>query len=488
LNGKKSKIEKLAKAASYISGFDEMMYGGLPEGRTTLIEGGPGTGKSILALEFLYRGAMAGKAGIFVAFEERASAVRRNALTLGWDLKILEKAGKLAIIEVHLDPKTIISGDFDLTSLLAIIDGQAKVLGSKRIVFDAMDILLRLFDNISRERSEMYALHEWLLSREMTAILTVKATDGSELFRRYEFLEFMADCVIRLAQHPGEWVSTRELQVIKYRGSDFGRNAYPLVIQPGGISVIPISEVGLQHKALGPYISSGNPDLDSLLGGGYRLGSSILFAGASGTGKTTIANTFVESACDRGEKVLYLGFEESEESMVETMLSPGIDLHPAVKAGLLKIVTAMPEAYGTEKHLIRTFQMIGEFKPVHVVVDSISSFERMGSSRAAFEFAMRLVNHCKDKGITVILLNQSTGGTDDRQAISGLGISSIIDAILWLRFVEAGNKLKRVLLAIKSRGSNHSTQYRDFRITDDGIKLSEESPDDGCAIPGAAKR
>ena len=170
------------------------------------------------------------------------------------------------------------------------------------------------------------------------------------------------------------------------------------------------------------------------------------------------------------------------------MLSPGIDLHPAVKAGLLKIVTAMPEAYGTEKHLIRTFQMIGEFKPVHVVVDSISSFERMGSSRAAFEFAMRLVNHCKDKGITVILLNQSTGGTDDRQAISGLGISSIIDAILWLRFVEAGNKLKRVLLAIKSRGSNHSTQYRDFRITDDGIKLSEESPDDGCAIPGAAKR
>lgn len=488
MNSKKSKIKKLAKAASYISGFDAMLNGGLPEGRTTLIEGGPGTGKSILALEFLYRGAMAGQAGIFVAFEERASAVRRNALTLGWDVEALEKKGKLAVIEARLDPKTIVTGDFNLKALLAIIDGQAKAIGAKRIVFDAMDILLRLYDNLAQERSEMYSLHEWLLDNEMTAVLTVKASEGNGLFVRYEFLEFMADCVIRLNQRPGEWVSTRELQVIKYRGSDFGRNAYPLVIQPGGISVIPISELGLQHKALGNYVSSGNAHLDSVLGGGFRLGSSILIAGASGTGKTTVANTFVKAACDRGEKVLYLGFEESEESMVATMLSPGIILKPAIKAGMLKIVTAMPEAYGTEKHLIRAFQMIDEFKPTHVIVDSISSFERMGSSRAAFEFAMRLVNHCKDKGITVFMVNQSTGGAEDRQAISGLGISSTIDAIIWLRFIEEQNRLKRVLLVIKSRGSNHSTQYRDFRITDTGIKFSKESPDKGRAIPGRAKK
>jgi circadian clock protein KaiC len=298
----------------------------------------------------------------------------------------------------------------------------------------------------------------------------------------------MADCVIRLIQRPGEWVSTRELQVIKYRGSDSGRNRYPFVIQPGGLSVIPISEFSLQHQALGPHVSSGNTQLDSVLGGGYRRASSVLLAGASGTGKTTIANTFVKAACDRGEKVLYLGFEESEEAMVATMLSPGIDLRPAIKAGLLKVVTALPEAFGTEKHLIRAFQMIDEFKPDHVIVDAISSFERMGSDRAAFEFAIRLVNWCKDKGITVILVNQSSGGSEDRQTISGLGISSTIDAILWLRFVEAGNKLKRVLLVIKSRGSKHSSQYHDFRITDHGIELSEESPDDGPAIPGKVKK
>ncbi len=488
MSRRKNGIEELAKAASHISGLDEIMYGGLPEGRTTLIEGTPGTGKSIVALEFLYRGALAGQAGILVAFEERASAVRRNALTMGWDLETLEKAGKLAIIDARMDPETVVSGDFNMKALLTIIEGQSKAMGAKRIVFDALDVLMRLFDSPARERGEMYFLHEWLLDREMTSIITVKASEGNSVFSRYEFLEFMADCVIRLIQRPGEWVSTRELQIIKYRGSDFGRNGYPFVIQPGGISVIPISQFGLQHPALGPPVSSGNARLDAILGGGYRRGSSVLLAGASGTGKTTIANTFVEAACRRGEKVLVLGFEESEQAMVGSLLSPGIDLRPAIKSGHLKIVTAMPESCGTEKHLVRTFELIDEFKPDHVVVDAISSFERMGSERAAFEFAMRLVNRCKDKGITVLLVNQSKGGQEDGVAITGLGISSTIDAILWLRFVERHGRLKRVLLVIKSRGSKHSSQYHDFRITDHGIEVSKEAPDDKRGTAGRTKK
>ena len=469
-------IKALDKAITYISGFDEILYGGLPLGRTTLIEGGPGTGKSIVGLEFLYRGALAGEPGIFVAFEERAESIRRNALTLGWDLPALEKKGKLAIIEARLGPEAVVSGDFNLKALLAIIEGQAKAIGARRIVLYALDVLLRLFDNPARERNEMYFLHEWLLDHRITSILTVKATEENNIFTRYEFLEYMADCVIRLIQRPQEWVSTRELQVIKYRGSDFGRNAYPFVIQPGGISVIPITGFGLQHQPLGPFISSGNTTLDRVLGGGFRQASSVLIAGSSGTGKTTIVSTFCRAACDRGEKVLFFGFEESEDAMLTTMLSPGIDLQPAVKKGLLKVITAMPEAFGTEKHLIRAFDMINEFKPDHVIVDAISSFERMGSGRAAFEFAMRLVNRCKDAGITLIMTNQSAGGSDDGIAISGLGISSIIDGLLWLRFVEFENELRRKLLVIKSRGSNHSNQYHDFKITGHGIKVSENNP------------
>lgn len=467
------KIQELEKAASYISGFDEILHGGLPAGRTTLVEGGPGTGKSIFGLEFLYRGALADQAGIFVTFEEQGQAVRRNALTLGWDLEALEQSGKLSIIEARLDPGTVVSGDFNIKGLLSIIDGQSRRLEAKRIVFDAMDVLLRLYDDPGRERGEMNTLHEWLLSYQMTAILTVKAGNGNTRAGRHEFLEYMADCVVRLIQHPGEWVATRELQILKYRGSDFGRNAYPFVIQPGGINVIPISEFGLQHKPLGAHITSGNAEVDLLLGGGYRKGSSILIAGYSGTGKTTIANTFVRAACDRGEKVLFIGFEESQESMVENMLSPGIDLRPAIEAGRLRVVTAMPEAFGTEKHLVRTFTAIEQFQPDHVIVDAVSAFVRMGSSRAAFEFAMRLVNRCKDRGVTVILINQSTGVSDDRQAISGLGISSIIDTILWLRFVEVHDAIQRNLVVIKSRGSKHSNSYNDFCITDRGIELAQ---------------
>jgi circadian clock protein KaiC len=480
-------VQKLDKAASYIAGFDEILNGGLPAGRTTLIEGSPGTGKSILGLEFLYRGALAGAPGIFVAFEERAAAVRRNARTLGWELEALEKAGSLAIVEARLGPETVVSGDFNLKALLAIIEGQSKAIGAKRIAFDALDVLMRLYNDPIRERSEIYYLHEWLLDREMTAILTVKAGEGYSISLRYEFLEFMADCVIRLIQRPGEWVATRELQIIKFRGSDFGRNGYPFVIQPGGLSVIPISEFGLQHQPLGPHISSGNARLDTILGGGFRRGSSILIAGSTGTGKTTIANSFVKAACDRGEKVLYLGFEESEEAMVGNMLSPGIDLQPAIAAGLLKVITAMPEAYGTEKHLVRTFKLIDELKPAHVVVDAISAFERMGSGRAAYEFAMRLVNWCRDRGVTLLMTNQSAGGAEDRAIISGLGISSMIDALLWLRFVEAGDRLERTLLVIKSRGSKNSNQYHPFLITDHGIEIRAGSAGDGPDPSGEAR-
>ncbi len=469
-------IQELEKAASHISGFDEILSGGLPEGRTTLIEGGPGTGKSILGLEFLYRGAVTDQAGVFVSFEEQGQAIRRNALTLGWDLEALEEAGKLSIIEAHLDPGTVVSGDFSISGLLSIIEGQSTSLGASRIVLDAMDVLLRLYNDPARERSEMYALHEWLLAHHMTAILTVKASDGNNAAGRYGFLEYMADCVIRLGQRSGEWASARELQVVKYRGSDFGRNAYPFVIQPGGVHVIPISEFALQHRPLGGRMTTGNAGLDVVLGGGYRKGSSILIVGSSGTGKTTVANTFVRAACARGERVLFVGFEESQEAMVDTMLSPGIDLRPAIEAGKLKVITAMPEAFGTEKHLVRTFGAIDQFRPDHVVVDAISAFVRMGSSRAAFEFAMRLVSMCKDRGITVMLTNQSLGASDDRDSITGLGISSLVDTILWLRFVELGDAVKRSLLVIKSRGSRHSHSYHDFRITDNGIDVVDKAP------------
>lgn len=465
---------QLRKVKTLITGLDEVLQGGFPRGRTVLISGGPGSGKTVLALEFLYRRALQGEPGIFVAFEERTAAIRENALTLGWDLSALEKAGKLALIEGHIDPDAVLSGELDVRGLLGVIEGIARTIGAEHIVLDAVDVLLRMFDNPGVERNQLYSLHEWLQSRGMTNIFTIKAVEDG-MRGRYEFMDFMADCVVRLEQRSLKFVSTRELQVIKYRGSGFGRNAYPFVIAQGGVQLIPISMFGLQHQPLGPHMPSGSSELDEILGGGYRRGSSILIGGVSGTGKTTLAATFAASACGRGDKLLYLGFEESTEAMVTSMLSPGIDLRPAMQAGRLRMMTSMPEAMGTEQHVIWAITEIDSFHPDHVIVDALSAFKRMGSERAAFEFAMRLINYSKDRGITVLLTNQSRFDEGPGE-ISGMGISSIIDTAIYLGYAESNQALSRYLLVIKSRGSKHSTQYHLFDITDEGIKVEKAPP------------
>jgi circadian clock protein KaiC len=484
-----TKAEKcsLPKIPTFIAGLDDILNGGIPENRTTIISGGPGCGKSIFGIEFLYNGAIKGHPGIYVTFEERADAVRQNALTMGWDLSELEKQNKIFVMQANLDPKTLISGDFSLMGLFAIIEGKAKSMNCKRIVVDAIDILLRMFNDFNRERSEYYVLHDWFTSRKMTSILTVKSSQDHGLATRYEFLDFMADCVIHLDQRVREQISTRRIRVTKYRGSDFGRNEYPYVISDKGLSIIPISTSGLRHKPLGIPVSSGNESLDSILGGGYRKASCILIAGITGAGKTTMANTFIESACKRDEKVLFIGFEESEEAIVTNMLSPGIDLRPAIDSKKLRFLTSLPEAMGAEEHLMRAFNQIEEDKPDHLVLDAISACERMGSKQIAFEYLIRLLNHCKENDITCILLNQTVQSMDIHQ-ISGMEISSMVDTALFLGMVEVGGEINRMLLVLKSRGLAHSNQYREFLITNKGIELLDVYVGEGGVLTGAARQ
>ena len=483
----RTKAKGLRKATTRIAGLDEVLNGGLPAGQTTLISGGPGTGKSILGLEFLYHGAAAGEPGIFVTFEERTPAIRQNALTLGWDLAPLEQAGKLFLMEAHVDPQAVLSGEFNLKGLIAIINGKATAMKADRIVIDALDVLLRLFDDPARERNELYVLHDWLIDHDMTAVLTVKTAKDDQSSGRYEFLDFMANCVIYLDQRVTGQIATRRLRVLKYRGSGFGRNEYPFCITDEGITIIPISSAGLQHKPLGPKVSSGHPRLDILLDGGYRRASCILISGTTGTGKTTLASTFVQSACERGEKVLYINFEESQDAMVSGMLSPGVDLRPPLQAGRLRFLTAMPEAMGVEEHLILAFKAIKAFQPDHVVVDAISACERIGTKEAAYDYLMRLANVCKEQGITLILTNQTSGFREEHE-ISGIGISSMVDTVIFLRYIEIGGEINRMVLIMKSRGSKHSNQYREFLITDHGIDIADVYVGEGGVMTGAARQ
>lgn len=470
--GLRSKGRELPKVQTGIAGLDSVLGGGLPAGRMTLVSGSAGSGKSVLGLQCLLHGASAGEPGILVMFEERPAAVRQNVRSRGWDLARLERKGSLWLMDARLSPDMVVSGDFSIKGLLAILDQKIKAMGARRIVIDAVDSLLYMYNNPLRERHELYLLHEWLLDRGLTTVMTVKAVPQEAPAPGYAFLDFMADCLIHLDQRVTAQITTRRMRVIKYRGSGYGRNEYPFVISEEGLTVIPITSAELAHRALGPRMSSGLQGLDAVLAGGYRRGASILIVGTAGSGKTTLASLFAQAACRRGERVLYLNFEESPDSLVSSMRSPGLALRPLIKNGTLRVRSYLPEAMGVEEHLFHALHSLDAFRPRHIVVDAISACKRMGSEQAAFEYLMRLLNTCKERGITCVYLNQAMG-LDIVAEISGIGVSSLIDTVVLLRHVPVGGTMKRELVVIKSRGSTHSNRFCEFRITDRGIVVGK---------------
>lgn len=486
----RGKRRPIPKVSTQITGLDEILEGGLPRGRTTLVNGGPGSGKTVLGLEFLCRGAMAGEPGVFVTFEERADAIRQNARSMGWDLAALEKAGKMAIIEARLPGEEVLSGDFEIQGMMAIVGGHARRIGAKRIVLDALDVLLRVYDDVKRERTELSRLHEWLTDQGLTSILSVKTHRNESLGSQYEFLDFMADAVIQLDHRVVGQVATRRLRVIKYRGSGFGTNEYPYVFGEHGIVLFPLTTTELTHQPLGRKVSTGLKGLDLMLEGGFRRSSCILISGNSGAGKTTLASTIAQAACRRRERVLYLNFEESKEAMISGMCSAGIDLRPSLRARRMLIQTAMPESTGSDDHLNRVMETIASFKPDHLILDAVSACVRMGSEKAAFDFMMRLISAVKERGITSVLTNQINGRMGEDEQISGVGFSSIVDAVVQLRFVDTEQEVNRQIYIVKSRGSGHSNRRQLFVITDRGIEFPDASrgPPVGTGKNGRSSR
>lgn len=461
----------LGKLGSGVDGLDAVLEGGYPAGRTTMVKGGPGAGKTLLALQFLVHNAIHGTPGIFVTFEESIDAVRMNAATLGWDLPALEAKGLLFLHRARLDPAAVTSGNFSLLGLMAILDGKARSMDARLLVIDAIDILMRRFDDPARARDQLNLLHDWLDTQATTAILSVKLSDEADTSALPMRLDYMADCVVQLDHRVSEQISTRRLRVLKYRGSGFGSNEFPYVIGGSGISLVPIASASLAHKPLGAHLSSGNDVLDAALSGGYREGACVLIAGPSGSGKTTVACTFVEAACRRGDKVLFVSFEESPEALASAIRSVGIDLQPATLSGHLRLDCSLPESKGSDEHLFQHLQIIRSFQPDDVVIDAISACSRMGSGKAAFDYCMRLVNACKDAGITCLLVNEMSGSDFDED-LSGLGLTSLVDTVIQLRFEPTDDELRRSLVIRKARGCRHSPRLHELRITDDGIVLT----------------
>jgi circadian clock protein KaiC len=462
----------LPKVPTGITGLDEITGGGFPKGRPTLVCGAAGCGKTLLAMEFLVRGATEfDEPGAFIAFEETAEELTQNVRSLGFDLDDLQAKEKLSIDYVRIERSEIEeTGEFDLEGLFVRLGLAIDSIGAKRVVLDTLETLFGGFNNQAILRSELRRLFRWLKDKGVSAVITAERGDGA--LTRQGLEEYVSDCVILLDHRVTENVSTRRLRIVKYRGTTHGTNEYPFLIDEDGFSVLPLTSAGLNHAVSDERISSGVPRLDAMLGGkGYYRGSSILISGTAGTGKSSLSAHFAAETCRRGERCLYLAFEESPTQIMRNMRSIGIDLEPFIKKGLLKIHASRPTFQGLEMHLVQMHKMVAEFEPAAVIVDPISNFTASGASADAESMLLRLVDFLKARQITAFLTNLTAGGNAWER--TDVGISSIIDTWLLLRDIELGGERNRGLYVLKSRGMHHSNQIREFLLTSQGVQLED---------------
>jgi circadian clock protein KaiC len=463
---------QLAKAPTGIAGLDEIMGGGLPRGRPTLVCGGAGCGKTLFAMEFLVRGAIQyGEPGVFMAFEESAEELTQNVRSLGFDLDDLVAANKLAIDYVRVDRGEIEeTGEYDLEGLFIRLGLAIDSVGAKRVVLDTIETLFGGLSNPSILRSELRRLFRWLKDRGVTTVITGERGDGQ--LTRQGLEEYVSDCVILLDHRVTEQLSTRRLRVVKYRGTHHGTNEYPFLIDESGISVLPITSLGLRHGASSDRVSSGVPKLDAMLGGdGFYRGSSVLVSGTAGTGKTSLAASFADATCRRGERCLYFAFEESQQQLIRNMRSIGIDLLPWIEKGLLNFHASRPTLHGLESHLVTIHKLVSDFGPRVVVVDPLSNFTSAGSTLEVRSMLLRLIDYLKAEQITAFFTSLTSGG--DSLERTETEVSSIIDTWLLLRDIELAGERNRGLFVLKSRGMAHSNQIREFRLTSQGLDLLE---------------
>ena len=477
---------QLPKAPTGIQGLDEITAGGLPKGRPTLVCGSAGCGKTLLAMEFLVRGATQfNEPGVFMAFEETAQDLTQNVASLGFDLKDLIARKKMVLDFVYIERSEIEeTGEYDLEGLFIRLGHAIDSIGAKRVVLDTIESLFAGLPNPLILRAELRRLFRWLKAKGVTAIITGER--GEDTLTRQGLEEYISDCVIVLDHRVSDQVSSRRLRVVKYRGSTHGTNEYPFLIDEDGISVLPVTSLGLQQAASTQRIPTGVARLDAMLGGaGYYRGSSVLISGTAGTGKTSLAMHFAEAACRRGERAIYFAFEESPNQIMRNMRSIGLDLQAWVQKGLLQFQATRPTFAGLEMHLTTMHKAINAFKPQVVIVDPLNSFVIGGNETEVKSMLMRLVDFLKMRQITGLFTSLTTSGEPLEQ--SEVAISSLIDTWLLLRAIEIGGERNRGLYILKSRGMAHSNQIREFLLTNHGVELRDVYVGASGVLTGSAR-
>jgi circadian clock protein KaiC len=473
---------QLPKTPTGISGLDEVTRGGLPRGRSTLVCGPAGCGKTLLAMEFLVRGiAQFDEPGVFVAFEESADDLIANVASLGFDLAQLEADGQLVIEHVNVvDAEMVEAGDWDLDGLFLRLGAAIDEVGAKRVVIDTVETLFGAFFSAALVRSELRRLFGWLKDRGITAVITGERGDGS--LTRHGIEEYVSDCVIVLDHRVTEQASTRRLRILKYRGSLHGTNEYPFLIGESGVSVLPITSLGLDNSVSTERVSTGVARLDAMLGaGGFFKGSTVLVNGTAGTGKSTLAAQFCDATCSRGERALYFSFQESDAEIMRNMSSVGIDLMRWVDADLLQFRCFRPSVLGLEAHLFAMQKFVGEFDPAVVVIDPISDLLGIGTATDVSAMLTRQVDFLKARGVTALFTSMDSHQTEQE-------IASLVDTWLLVKIMEGNGELNRVLYVLKSRGTAHSNQIREFLLTGQGIELTDVYVGPQGVLTGSARQ
>jgi circadian clock protein KaiC len=472
------------KTPSGIAGFDQITGGGLPKGRSTLVCGGPGSGKTIFATEFLVRGAALGEPGVFIAFEESVADLTLNVASLGFDLARLQEQKLLAVDFVQLDPAEIEeAGGYSLDGLFVRLEQAIQSIGAKRVAIDTLEVLFNSLKDDAIVRAETHRLFRFLKARGITAVVTAEA--GESTLTREGLEEYVSDCVVALGQNVIDQSATRYLRVIKYRGSSHGTNEYPFLIDDTGFSVLPATSLQLDYQVSSDRVSSGIPSLDAMLGGnGFFRTSTLLVSGTAGSGKSILSAHLANATCKRGERCMMFVFEESQSQIVRNMRSVGIDLEQWQAEGLLQIRATRPTLYGLEMHLVAMHKAIAEFKPQTVILDPVSSFMSSGTSHQVKAMLIRLFDWLKTQQITGLVTYLTTPsnreGTDAH-------ISSLIDTWIEVRDLEISGERNRTLHLLKSRGMSHSNQVRELLISSSGVSLADVFYGPDGVLIGSAK-
>jgi circadian clock protein KaiC len=479
--------QPLPKIATGIPGFDELSHGGLPRNRTSLLRGGPGSGKTVFALQSLVNAVRRRQEpGIFVAFEESTSQIIANAASFDWGLPALAR-NKLFFLDAKLSPDVVKSGEFDLSGMLAMLKAKKEEIGAKWIVFDGIDVLLTLLQNPVAEMREIYRIRDWLADNEVNAaIITAKIDSESSGVANYGFLQFMVDCVVRFERRLEHGVALHRLEITKYRGSDFVAGEYPVSFGPAGIEVGAPEPAEIKQVASGERISAGFERLDTMLGGGLFRGSSTLITGVPGTSKTTLAGKFAEAACRRGERTLFVSFDEGADRIQRNLTSVGIHLKTHVKSGVLRMYSSRTETIGAEDHLVRLKALIREHRPRCMVIDPISAIAKAGSLAAARAVANRFIYLAKDEKITVLVTAINEGDKPETEA-TDLQISTIADTWIHLSYLIRSGERNRALTIIKSRGTWHSNQVRELVLSNAGPELADVYTAGGEVLMGTLR-